>query len=94
MIKNVYALRDVKSHWTDPFVDESDEAAKRGVAMMVQRADPNSLIAFQPRDFDLYCIGQYDTVSGELFFNSDHTGKCYPMFLGNAATIGVIKDAD
>lgn len=92
MIKYVYALRDLKSHWTDPFVDECDDSAIRGVSLMVHRADPNSLIAFQPRDFDLYCIGQYDTNTGFLLPNNDQTGKCYPMFLGNAAQIGVIKD--
>lgn len=87
MIKGVYALRDVKSHWTDPFVDDSDESAIRGVELMVKRADPNSLICFKPRDFDLYKIGEYDTISGEIFLqNTDYMR--YPYFLVNAGQIG------
>lgn len=64
MIKNVYAIYDVKAYWLDPFIDSNDDVASRGFAYSM--ANNPGVIGFAPGDFSLYRIGTYDTGSGTL----------------------------
>lgn len=65
MIKPVFAVRDCKVGFTDPFVDVNEESAIRGFRFGVDRAK-DSIMYINRRDFSLYHIGQYDTASGRL----------------------------
>lgn len=90
MIKKIYALRDVKSHWLDPFVDENDDCAIRGVSLLVNNADPTVLIGFSPRDFDLYCLGSFDSLDGSVILEPNGL----PRFVVNAGMIGDVSNED
>lgn len=64
MIYPMYAIRDVKTTFFPPQVAQNEEDAKRNFAMMVN--NPSGVIGFSPKDFDLYFVGTFDTVKGEL----------------------------
>lgn len=64
MILGVYAMRDVKTGFLTPSFDSNDQTAIRNFAHAV--CQPSSVLAFQPKDFVLYKLGDYDTDSGLL----------------------------
>lgn len=65
MIYPVYALRDqAAGAFLAPTLNSSDAAAKRDLAMAVNQ-QPGAM-SFQPKDFDLYEIGSYDTENAVL----------------------------
>lgn len=66
MIYRVYALRDqAAQQFLAPILNSTDEAAIRDLANMVSQQDRSNLV-FQPKDFDLYYIGDFDAASGLL----------------------------
>ena len=64
MIYPMYAIRDVKTTFLPPQLGQNDEDAIRQFAMMVN--NPSGVMGFQPKDFDLYCVGYFDTEKGEV----------------------------
>lgn len=60
----VYAIRDKASAFMSPVVDQSDAAAIRNFANAVN--SDTGIIGFQPSDFDLYKIGEYDDQNAQL----------------------------
>lgn len=62
MILGVYAIRDSKTGFLTPTVDQNDAAAKRNFehAMMNEQ----SLFFSHPEDYSLYKIATYDTEQG------------------------------
>lgn len=66
MTYHVYALRDQAAQaFLAPVLNTTDEAAVRDLANMVSQHDQSNLV-FQPKDFDLYHIGEFDTASGSI----------------------------
>lgn len=64
MIIRVYAMYDqAAKSFGAPMVFVNDEVARRGVLEVV-RGDGQ--ISKFPGDFDMYCIGELDTDTGEL----------------------------
>lgn len=65
MIKNIYALKDVKSGFLDSFNAVSDNLAVRSIATALSNmaANPTDLFNF-PEDFELWCLGSVDTDTG------------------------------
>lgn len=63
MKKPVFAVRDVKTFFLSPFVEETDEAAIRGFAYSVV-TQHDQILGFSPADFSLYKIGEFDTTTG------------------------------
>lgn len=61
MIMNLYSVRDVNVGFNQPFVEANDDVAIRGFAYAVNNSD---IMGFQPKDFDLYCVGTFDTSNG------------------------------
>lgn len=62
----VYALRDAASGtFTEPRLFQTDMAAVRDFRMMVNETGIQT-IRFQPKDFDLYKIGEYDLETAML----------------------------
>lgn len=59
---NVYCIRDVLVGFMSPTVDTNDDTAMRNFSLMVNN-NPG-VIGFRPADFDLYCVGVFDSDSG------------------------------
>ncbi len=71
MMLNVYALKDKKAGCFIPQIMfyDNDEVAKRGLYEMYKTScdkSPHSPLASYPEDFELYRIGYFETVSGEI----------------------------
>lgn len=84
MIKSVYAIRDVKTNWLDPFIEVSDDAAIRGFKYALSNGD--GLFGFSPEDFTLYKVGTFDTASGAI------TGSL-PAFVFDGAFVRSVDNA-
>lgn len=63
MNMNLYSVRDVNVGFNQPFVEVNDETAIRGFAYAVNNSD---IMGFKPQDFDLYCVGTFDTDCGKI----------------------------
>lgn len=63
MIKSLYAIRDCKSGFLSPMIDDTDDSALRNFEYACKN---NNIMNFAPQDFELYKIGSYDTDSGIL----------------------------
>lgn len=76
MIYSVYCVRDVKTSFASPFVDVSDESAKRGFGFAFHHSmnGDSSLMTFSPADFILFKIGEFNNESGELV-------PCLPAYI-------------
>lgn len=62
----VYSLFDRKMAEYGPLVlGNNDEAVKRALREVVSGSAGVTMVKF-PEDFDLYCLGEFDQVSGEL----------------------------
>lgn len=72
MVKNLYSIRDVKSTFMPPFIDDNDEVAQRNFAFAISNRP--DVIAYAPSDFSLMRIGTFDTESGALV-------PCLPVFV-------------
>lgn len=68
MIMNAYAIRDLKADFNCPFFSVNDDVAVRQFASVVN--DPTSLISQFPSDYQLFFVGQFNTVTGQ-FLNDD-----------------------
>lgn len=62
MIYGIYSIRDKHTGFISPTFDLNDQAAARNFSMALTRSD--GVLGFAPSDFDLYCIGSFDSDSG------------------------------
>lgn len=61
----IYTIRDVKVGFDTQFLPQiSDDAAQRAFAMAIN--NPGTMLNFQPSDFELYKIGEFDTETGRI----------------------------
>lgn len=61
----VYCVRDVKVGFDTRFlVEMNDESAKRGFSMAINTT--NSMMNYQPSDYELYRIGEFTIESGKF----------------------------
>lgn len=63
MKMQIYSVRDVNVGFNQPFVEVNDDVATRGFGYAVNNSD---IMGFAPKDFDLYCVGSFDTSSGVI----------------------------
>lgn len=63
MISPVFAVRDVLNGFLCPMIDLSNESAIRNFKYALQS---NDLMGFCPSDYDLYCLGTYNTDDGHF----------------------------
>lgn len=63
MVMQIYSVRDVNVGFNSPFVETNDDVAIRGFSYAVNNSD---IMGFAPKDFDLYCIGSFDTANGMI----------------------------
>lgn len=64
MIYGVFSIKDAKTGYLPPTFDINDLSAMRNFEHACQ--NPDSLFFTHPQDYTLYCIGSFDTDSGEL----------------------------
>lgn len=61
-----YSVKDHKFAFSEPFQAPDDAVAKRYFSMIVNSGGDRNIMAFAPADFDLYCIAEFDTESGQV----------------------------
>lgn len=61
----VYSVRDVQVGFNQPMTDINDNVAKRNFTFAINNPD-NGVMNFQPKDYDLYRVGYFDTESGVM----------------------------
>lgn len=64
MIYHVYSMRDKHTGFISPTFDLNDQVAARNFSMALTKSE--GILGFAPSDFDLYCLGSWDTDSGVL----------------------------
>lgn len=64
MIYKMYCMRDKHVGFLEPRLDLDDPSAIRNFAAAVNNAPKESILGFAPQDFDLYYMGEFDTVKG------------------------------
>lgn len=64
MIYPVYSVRDLKGDFYAPRIDQNDDSCVRWFSMTVNT--PETMLNFSPGDFQLFKIGEFDSVSGCL----------------------------
>lgn len=67
MKKNLYAIRDTKvGTWQPPMAFLNIAEACRSLAMIVNKAEHGNMLNMSPTDFQLWKVGEYDTMSGQI----------------------------
>lgn len=61
MIMQIFSVRDVNVGFNQPYCEVNDDVAIRGFSYAINNSD---IMGFAPKDFDLYCVGDFDTNSG------------------------------
>ena len=65
MINQVYAIRDLKAdYFQNLWLAQNDQVAVRNFRTLVN--DKSTQFGLYPEDYDLYLIGSFDQVSGEM----------------------------
>ncbi len=64
MITGIYAFRDKKIGYMQPFLQQNQEVAIRTLKIAVN--DAQSTIRRMAEDIDLYMLGTFDDESGEI----------------------------
>lgn len=64
MKQRLYSIRDLKAGFWQPNVQMNDEVAKRNFAFSVSNNE--GVVGFQPSDFDLFYIGEFEEKTGTL----------------------------
>lgn len=80
-MKKVYAVQDAKAGmFNQPIFLLSDGEALRSFMDACQPGNDQSMLSRHPEDFNLFYIGEYDELTGEL-------QSCTPYHLANGAVI-------
>lgn len=66
MIVKIYALKDIKVAFKSPVVMHNDEEMKRACSFIVNSGDKQNEICLCPQDYELWCLGDYDDVTGHI----------------------------
>lgn len=64
MIYSIYSIRDKHTGFISPTFDLNHQSAARNFSLALTRSD--GVLGFAPSDFDLYCIGSFDSDTGVL----------------------------
>lgn len=83
----MYAIRDVKTCFMTPTLDQTKEAAIRNFTVAIRQG--TSLLHAMPQDFDLFYVGEFDAESGII------SALSVPEFVvAGAAVAGGSEDKD
>lgn len=63
----MYSIRDRLTGFMSPVLEQSDPVAMRNFRMAcdVQKRD-SSVMAHDPADFELFCLAEFDSISGKI----------------------------
>ena len=64
MITGLYCIKDTKTTFWKPFVHHNDLSAQREFSNLVNSG--NELVSANVEDFELWCLGTYDDVTGAI----------------------------
>lgn len=64
MKRPVYSIRDALNGFGSPFLDTNDASAQRNFAYAVNQN--GDTMTFSPKDYDLYCLGEFDHDKGKF----------------------------
>lgn len=64
MIKKIFAIKDAKQGFTNVVVENNQLMMLRNMEQAVN--DENTLLNKYPQDFSLYCLGDFDTDTGNI----------------------------
>jgi hypothetical protein len=89
MIHKIFSIFDAKMQsYGDPFYSPNLGSAERTFSMIFSSTDPDHqkspMLQF-PQDFHLYCIGEFDTDTGEISGISHVSVASGNQFLNKAA---------
>lgn len=79
----LYSIKDAKTGFMTPTVDQNDASALRNFAHAVSQSD--SLLHSHPNDFALYLLGEFDTDVG-ISIPRDKE-KYYPVLIADASEV-------
>ena len=71
MILNMYSIKDAKTGYMTPVLEQNDAAALRNFAHAVNQ--PDSIMQDCPNDFALYLVAKFDTDRAVIFSYGDDT---------------------
>lgn len=60
------SVRDLKTGFFTPTLEQNEQSAKRNFLNMLRNAQSDSLLAYAPTDFDLYVIGSMNIETGVI----------------------------
>lgn len=88
MVYFIYSMRDKHTGFVSPTFDLNDQTASRNFSMALSKSE--GVLGFAPSDFDLYCIGTWDTDSGVI------TPVSLPRLVktGSEAFLGSLREED
>lgn len=88
MIYFIYSMRDKHTGFVSPTFDLNDQTAARNFSMALTKSD--GILGFAPSDFDLYCLGTWDTDTGLI------TPASLPQLVrtGSDAFLAALREED
>lgn len=67
MLKGIYAIKDELTEFFNPIICANDDDALRTFSTIVN--DKNSTIGLSPKDYSIWKIGEYNSMTGEIYNN-------------------------
>ena len=64
MIYPVVCVRDAKTGFYPPQIEQNLMSAKRNFAMMINNSE--GVVGYAPNDFDFYYVADFDSEKGEM----------------------------
>lgn len=64
MTYGIYSIRDVKTGFMTPTLDQNDDSAARNFYHAVATSD--GILYTYASDFTLYCLGEFDSETGKI----------------------------
>lgn len=88
MIYSIYSMRDKMTGFVSPTFDLNDQVAARNFSMALTKSE--GILGFAPSDFDLYCLGSWDTDTGLI------TPAALPQLVktGSDAFLAALREED
>ena len=84
MILNMYSIKDAKTGYMTPVLEQNDAAALRNFAHAVNQ--PDSIMHDCPNDFALYLVAKFDTDRAVIFSYGDETPSL-PHLIADASEV-------
>lgn len=89
MIYGVFSVYDSLVGFSQPICEVNDAVAMRNFESLFTRSDMSPVMRMRPADFDLYKIGEYDSLAGDLK-PIDH----YKVIAGSSVALQIKGGAD